>query len=85
MLEILGTVGGNVLSLPGILGLALGMMTRNILLATMLGGLVGIAETFVFASFQLAEIEALELVIAILVGISAGAVGCLIRIKGATA
>jgi len=84
MLDILGTVGGNALSLPGILGLALGMMTRNILLATILGGLVGIAETLIFVRFQLAQVEALDLTIAILVGLSAGAVGCLIRIKGAT-
>ena len=33
MLNLLGTIAGNILSLPGILGLALGMTTRNLLLA----------------------------------------------------
>ena len=45
MLDLLGTIGGNILSLPGILGLALGMMTRNISLGAGLGGVVGIVET----------------------------------------
>lgn len=84
MLNFLGTVGGNVLSLPGILGLALGMMTRNIALATSMGGIVGVLETLVFAKFQFANVEMLELVIAVCVGMAAGALGCGIRIKGTT-
>lgn len=84
MLDILGIIAGNILSLPGILGLALGMMTRNLPLAAAMGGIVGIAETFIFAKFSLANIEMPELIIAILVGFAAGAVGCLIRIKGTT-
>lgn len=44
MLDLLGTIGGNALSLPGILGLALGMMTRNWRLAAILGGVVGVVE-----------------------------------------
>ena len=84
MLEILGTIGANIVSLPGILGLALGMMTRRLALAAILGGIVGIVETFIFANFQLGNIAMLELVVAILVGIMAGALGCAIRLKGAT-
>ncbi len=84
MLEILGTIGANIVSLPGILGLALGMMTRRLALAATLGGIVGILETFIFANFQLGNIVMLELVVAILVGVMAGALGCAIRLKGAT-
>jgi hypothetical protein len=84
MLNILGTIAGNILSLPGILGLALGMATRNPMLGAMMGALVGVAETFIFAGFRLAGIEMQELVIAILVGTVAGGIGSLIRIKGAT-
>ncbi|TMV05620.1 hypothetical protein FGK63_16385 [Ruegeria sediminis] len=84
MLELLGTIGGNILSLPGILGLALGMMTRNFALAGALGGLVGVLETLLFAKFNFGNIEMLELTVAILVGIAAGTLGCAIRIKGTT-
>ena len=85
MLDILGTIGGSVLSFPGILGLALGMMTRNFFVGAALGGIVGVVETFIFANFQLENIGALELVIAIAVGVLAGIVGCAIRTKGTTA
>ena len=68
MLDLLGTIGGNVLSLPGILGLALGMMTRNIYLGAALGGLVGIVETLVFAGFDFQEVHTLELIVAVAVG-----------------
>ena len=84
MLEILGTIAGNILSLPGILGLALGMMTRTLWLGVAMGGVVGILETLIFAKFQLAKIETLDLTIAILVGLMAGALGCIIRRKGAS-
>lgn len=85
MLEILGTIGGNILSLPGILGLALGMMTRKLWLGAVLGGAVGVFETLVFAGFQFAHVEALELIIAVVVGVCAGSLGTAIRLKGATA
>ncbi|NOD36240.1 MULTISPECIES: hypothetical protein [unclassified Ruegeria] len=85
MLEILGTIGGNILSLPGILGLALGMMTRKLWLGAALGGAVGIFETLVFAGFQFAQVEGLELVIAVVVGVCAGSLGTAIRLKGSTA
>lgn len=85
MLNLLGTIAGNILSLPGILGLALGMMTRNIAVAAILGAIVGVGETMVFAKFQTANIDILELLIAVLVGTLAGMVGCAIRLKGTTA
>ena len=84
MLNFLGTIAGNILSLPGILGLAVGMMTRNIALAAVFGGLVGVVETLLFAGFSFANVEILEFVVAVLVGVAAGIVGCAIRIKGTT-
>ena len=84
MLNLLGTIGGNVLSLPGILGLALGMMTRNWLLGAGMGGAVGVIETLIFAKFQFGDIHMLELSVAILVGMAAGALGSGIRIIGTT-
>jgi len=85
MLDLIGTIGGNALSLPGILGLAIGMTTRNWILAAILGGAVGIGETLVFAGFSFAKVETFEMGIAILVGVIAGVIGCAIRHKGATA
>ena len=84
MLEIFGTIAGNILSLPGILGLALGIMTRNPMLGAALGAIVGISETLIFAGFQFGQIEMIELVIAVGVGAVFGVIGSLIRIKGAT-
>ena len=84
MLNLLGTIGGNVLSLPGILGLALGMTTRNWVLGAGMGGVVGVVETLIFAKFQFAYIQTLELIVAVMVGMVAGAIGSAIRIKGAT-
>ncbi|QFT29291.1 hypothetical protein K1718_02705 [Roseibium porphyridii] len=85
ILDLLGTIGGNILSLPGILGLALGMMTRNWLVAAVMGGLVGVFETVVFAGFHASEIGYFDLAIAVLVGVLAGSLGCAIRHRGATA
>lgn len=82
MLEILGTIAGNILSLPGIVGLALGMATRKLWLAAAMGACVGVVETVIFAKFDFAKIEALELMIAISVGVLAGALGCAVRHKG---
>ena len=84
MLNLLGTIGGNVLSLPGILGLAAGMTTRRWIVGAIFGGTIGIMETLIFAGFSLAGIGMLELIVAILVGIAAGVIGSLIRIKGTT-
>ncbi|MYB35597.1 MAG: hypothetical protein F4X92_10900 [Gammaproteobacteria bacterium] len=84
MLEILGTLASNALSLPGILGLGIGMMTRQPYLAGSLGGLVGMVEAMIFSGFSLAQAGALELTFSVLVGIVAGVIGCMIRRKGAT-
>lgn len=84
ILDLLGTIGGNVLSLPGILGLALGMTTRNWIVAALMGALVGVFETVVFAGFRLGDIGSFDLAIAVLVGILAGSLGCAIRHRGAT-
>ena len=84
MLEILGTIAGNVLSLPGVLGLGLGLMTRSLGVAAILGGLVGVAEAMIFAGFNFGNVGAMEMVISILVGMVAGSIGCAIRRKGAT-
>lgn len=84
MLEMLGTLASNALSLPGILGLGIGMMTRQPYLAGSLGGLVGMVEAMMFSGFSLAQISALELTFSVLVGIAAGLIGCLVRRKGAT-
>lgn len=84
ILDLLGTIGGNVLSLPGILGLALGMMTRNWILAGIMGAAVGVAETVIFAGFNMAEIHMFDLSIAVIVGVLAASLGCVIRHKGAT-
>lgn len=84
VLELLGMIVGNILSLPGILGFAVGMMTRNILLAAGLGALVGAGEALLFAGFDLARAGAAEIAISVLVGIAFAALGCLTRRKGAT-
>ena len=85
MLELFGTVAGNVLSLPGVLGLALGLLTRRTGLAAILGGLVGLAETMIFAGFSFANVVGLELAISVAVGIVAGALGSAIRRRGVAA
>lgn len=84
MLDLLGTIGGNVLSLPGIVGLGVGMMTRNWILAAILGGLIGVFETMLFAGFSFAQVSLFDLSIAVIVGVLAGSLGCAIRHKGAT-
>ena len=85
MLELLGTIGANIISLPGILGLALGMMTRRVWLGALMGGVVGVLETLVFAHWNFANVETIELLIAVVVGLCAGSLGSAIRIKGTTA
>lgn len=84
MLEVFGTIAGNLLSLPGVLGLALGMCTRKPALAAILGALVGLTEAMIFANFNIAVIGGLELAASVLVGMIAASIGCLIRRKGAT-
>ena len=84
MLEILGTIAGNVLSLPGILGFALGMMTRRLPVGIVLGILAGVMKTYIFAAMSSGQIELFELEIAMGVGAVFGALGTLVRRRGAT-
>lgn len=84
MLELLGTIGANIISLPGILGLALGMMTRRLWLGGLMGAIVGVLETVIFAHWNFANVSMVELLIAVVIGLCAGTLGSVIRIKGAT-
>ena len=84
MLEVLGTIAGNILSLPGVLGLSLGLLTRRLYLAALMGGMVGVAEAWIFAEFQIASVSGIEFSLSVLVGVIAGTIGCAIRRKGAT-
>lgn len=84
-LDFLGTLGGNILSLPGIVGVALGMMTRNWLVAAVLGALIGVVQTvLVLNHLDFAAINIYDLVIAVAVGVVFATIGCAIRHKGAT-
>lgn len=85
ILETLGMIGGNVIGIPGILGLALGMTTRNFALGALMGAIVGLVETLVFVKFHYTQIEMQELTISILVGVAAGLLGTAIRHKGTIA
>ncbi|MEW2915673.1 hypothetical protein AB1A64_01245 [Ruegeria sp. ANG10] len=84
MLELLGTIGANIISLPGILGLALGMMTRRLWLGGLMGAVVGVLETVIFAHWNFANVSMVEMLIAVVIGLCAGTLGSVIRIKGAT-
>ncbi|QMU58857.1 MAG: hypothetical protein GKR98_12015 [Boseongicola sp.] len=84
MLEILGTIGSNLLGLPGVLGLAVGMTTRNIGLASALGGIVGLVEAMLFAGLSVAHLTTVETLFSVTVGIVAGFCGSLIRRQGTT-
>lgn len=84
ILDLLGTIGANVLSLPGILGLGLGMMTRNWILASIMGGIVGVLEPLLFAGFNFSQVGMFDMAVAVIVGILAGSLGCAIRHRGAT-
>ncbi|WP_170384616.1 hypothetical protein [Ruegeria atlantica] len=84
MLELLGTIGANIISLPGILGLALGMMTRRLWLGGLMGAVVGMLETVIFAHWNFANVGSVELLIAVVIGLCAGTLGSVIRNKGAT-
>lgn len=83
MLNFLGTLGANALGLPGILGCALGMLTRRPWLGALFGIAVGLFETLLFADWNFAAIAPLELFMAICVGGAAGVVGSSIRVFGA--
>ena len=85
ILDLLGTIGAAALGLPGILGVGLGMTSRNPIVGAALGGIVGVASPFVLGGSHSTEvpITPLEYGIALLIGVMAGLVGCAIRRKGA--
>lgn len=86
LLDLLGTIGASILGLPGILGVALGMMTRNLIVAAILGGGVGVVSPFLLGGSHSTHvpITSLEYGIALAIGVLAGLIGCAIRRKGAT-
>ncbi|MCT4371051.1 hypothetical protein CLG85_012275 [Yangia mangrovi] len=85
MLDLLGTIGGSILGLPGILGVALGMTTRNWIVAMILGGAIGVLSPLVLGGHHSAHvpITTLEYSVSTIIGLLAGLVGCAIRHKGA--
>lgn len=85
LLDLLGTIGGGILGLPGILGVALGMTTRNWIVAMILGGAIGVLSPLILGGHQSAHvpISTLEYSISTLIGILAGLIGCAVRRKGA--
>ncbi|WP_343504088.1 hypothetical protein [Alloyangia pacifica] len=85
LLDLLGTIGGSILGLPGILGVALGMTTRNWIVAMILGGAIGVLSPLILGGHQSAHvpISTLEYSISTLIGILAGLIGCAVRRKGA--
>lgn len=84
-LDLLGTIGASVLGLPGILGVALGMMTRNWMLAAVMGGIIGLVAPVLLGGSHSTHVPVtfLEYAIGISVGVLAGLVGSAIRHKGA--
>ncbi|SDI85422.1 MULTISPECIES: hypothetical protein [Roseobacteraceae] len=85
LLDLLGTIGGSILGLPGILGVALGMTTRNWIIAMILGGVIGVLTPIILGGHHSAHvpITTLEYSVSTVIGIIAGLVGCAIRRKGA--
>lgn len=86
LLDLLGTIGGSVLGLPGILGLALGMATRKWALSIGLGAVIGLLAPMLLGGSHSTHvpITMTEYVVSILIGSLAGFFGCVIRHKGAT-
>lgn len=86
LLDLIGTIGASALGLPGILGVGLGMTTRNPIIAAGLGGLAGVVSPLLLGGSHSTHvpITPLEYIVALIVGMTAGLVGCAIRRKGAT-
>lgn len=86
LLDLLGTVGGAILGLPGILGLALGMTTRIWVFAAGIGGVVGLITPLLLggAHSTYVAVTLTEYGVSVVIGVLAGIVGCAIRHKGAT-
>ena len=85
-LDLLGTIGGSILGLPGILGVALGMTTRKWAIGAGLGGMIGVLAPLVLGGSHSTHVPvtAMEYTISIIIGLIAGLAGCAIRRKGAT-
>ncbi len=86
LLDFLGTIGGAILNLPGILGLALGMTTRNWALAAGMGAAVGLVTPLLLggAHSTFVAVTVTEFSVSVGIGILAGLAGCAIRHKGAS-
>lgn len=86
ILDLLGTIGGSILGLPGILGMALGMTTRNWALAAGLGAATGLLAPMLLGGSHSTHvpIAMTEYFVSVLIGTLAGLAGCGIRHKGAT-
>jgi hypothetical protein len=85
-LDLLGTIGASIIGLPGIIGVAVGMATRNWFVAAVLGGLVGLLAPMILGGSHSTHvaITPMEYAISIGIGLLAGLVGCAIRHKGAS-
>ena len=86
VLDLVGTIGGAVLGLPGLVGVALGMMTRKPLVALVLGAAVGFVAPVLGGGSHSTDvpITTLEMAISVVIGVLAAQVGCVIRRRGAT-
>lgn len=86
ILDLLGTIGGSILGLPGILGMALGMTTRKWPLAIAFGGVIGLLAPLVLGGSHSTHvpITVTEYAVAVVVGVLAALTGCAVRHKGAT-
>jgi hypothetical protein len=86
VLDLVGTIGGAVLGLPGLVGIALGMMTRRPLLALVLGAAVGFLAPVLLGGSHSTDVPVttLEMAISVVIGVLAAQVGCVIRRRGAT-
>lgn len=85
MLNFVGTLGAKALSFPGILGLLAGMTTRSFALAALMGAVIGVLESVLFAGWDVSVVEPLEISVGVAVGVLAGLLGCAIRRKGVKA
>ncbi|PRY86145.1 hypothetical protein [Donghicola tyrosinivorans] len=86
VLDLVGTIGGAVLGLPGLVGIAFGMMTRKPLVALVLGAAVGVLAPVLLGGSHSTDvpITTLEMAISVVIGVLAAQVGCVIRRRGAT-
>lgn len=86
LLDLLGTIGGSILGLPGILGIALGMTTRKWALAAGFGAAIGLLTPVLLGGSHSTHvpITTVEYVVSVLIGAIAGLAGCVVRRKGAT-